>query len=184
MVRIKNTGLIFFHIDSGPVVDIGALLRGVVGLHEARRILALSGLTGEQYPMDVDALQVLLAVPSDWTPLAEVAATCQVAVTVLEDFARKGLAISDDGDASLTELRRRHTLGQRQASAGQPGRGLRGQQDGDPLAVASEIAGLPAETRKSSRNQSRAEGMLVPAIAATKRSGCPIGLATYIALSP
>jgi hypothetical protein len=60
-----------------------------------------------------------------------------------------------------------------------------------PLAVAREMAGLPAvggavqgtwiETLRSSRNQSSADGMLVPAMATTKRVGCPMGLATYIA---
>ena len=75
---------------------------------------------------------------------------------------------------------------------GRPAEGVVVTRIDSPLAVAREMAGLPAaggavqgtwiETLKSSRNQSSADGMLVPATATTKRVGCPIGLATYIAL--
>lgn len=107
MPKVRRTEYVFFYCQDGEYLDIPLLLQGQAVLEPARRILALSILTGETHAICRADLELLVSMPSKaWIDAAELEGG-EASVT---ELARKGLVVSDESDALLGELRQRDEL--------------------------------------------------------------------------
>lgn len=104
MPKVRRTEFAFFYCQDGETLDIPALLRGRAVLEPQRQLLGLSILTGETHAISKADLDVLVSLPArDWVDAAEL----DIGEASVSTLARRGLVVSDEPDALLSELRRR-----------------------------------------------------------------------------
>jgi putative peptide maturation dehydrogenase len=102
MPQFRRTKYLFLYCEDRQFLDIAHLLRGRAVVAPLRQILAITVLTGEEYPITRAQLDLLISIPSDkWVGRDGDDAR------VLRDLATHGLVLSDESDDHLLELRRR-----------------------------------------------------------------------------
>ena len=101
MSRIRRTRYLLFTCQDRLFLDVALLVRGVAEPTRTSELLALSILTGEEFPLTSGELDALVAIPTDWIDVD------RVDTALAETFARRGLVVTDSDDAELAELRRR-----------------------------------------------------------------------------
>jgi len=111
MGQIRRTRYVFFTIDNGPCIDIHRLLRGEAAISRVNQIYAVSLLLGDEYPITLDELKILFAVPAEeWIPSADAVEKYGLPDEALERFVRQGLLLTDESDQMSTERRRKDEL--------------------------------------------------------------------------
>ena len=103
MLRARRSAFLLFHLHDEHLLDLDAMLRGVVHTAAEPRLQALSILRGEEVPLEPGELETLYAFPAgEWVDV-ETERAAEV-----EALARKGLVVVDGSrEAELDELRRR-----------------------------------------------------------------------------
>lgn len=108
MPAFRRARHVFLRIEDEEFPDFPALLRGTARLTTIRRVWATSVLGGESYPLTAEQIELLAAMPrDDWVEAGDVAARHGVREVDLVELAREGLIVTDAGDPTLAELRRR-----------------------------------------------------------------------------
>lgn len=103
MPRVRRTHFLLFHLADSQQIDLGQLLRGVVAIGPgAPGVYALAILTGRRERLSRPELDALLSVPAErWIDEEELGAVDARSLAV------RGLLISDEDGARLSELRAR-----------------------------------------------------------------------------
>jgi putative peptide maturation dehydrogenase len=112
MTSIRRTSHTFFHSQDRVFFDLDQLFRGTAVLEPLKeQILAISILKSEEYPISIEALQILFEIPSDeWISSDQITKRYGVADDFIEDLAHKGLILSKQPDEPLPELIRRDKI--------------------------------------------------------------------------
>lgn len=108
MSRVRRTRYLAFTCSDEKTVDVGRLLRGSVDLVPVTQTYVLSVLTGMQHGLSTEEVSLGLTIPEDWTEREDLLkARGPADAKRLDDLARKGVVVTDDGTPELAELRRR-----------------------------------------------------------------------------
>ena len=108
MPRARRTAYLFFYLEDGGFFDLDMLLRGIVKVDSVSRILALSILGGQEYPLSAEDLQLLMDTPSDrWVSTAEIGGSS--VEPRIRELASKGLLLVDESE-EFAEFRRRDEI--------------------------------------------------------------------------
>jgi putative peptide maturation dehydrogenase len=101
VARFRRTAHLTFRVAETRVLDVGELLRGCVDIRREGGLRVRSLLTGEESPLTLDELRLLVEVPeSEWVEPADDGAA-------LEGLARRGLVVTDADDELVSGLRAR-----------------------------------------------------------------------------
>lgn len=105
VAQVRRAPHLFFYLRDGQFLDVPALLRGVARLSTVSQVWAISMLAGEEYPVSLEEIEILVDVPADrWTAIDLVRGDPDV----LLRFAQQGILISDDPGEPFATFRRRH----------------------------------------------------------------------------
>jgi hypothetical protein len=111
VAQVRRTKYLFFYFQDGSFIDIQSLIMGIVELAPVKQVLAISILKGEEYPISMEELQILLEIPSDnWISTTEIVDRFHRDLQMVDDLACKGLILSDEAKERLEELRRKDEL--------------------------------------------------------------------------
>ncbi len=102
--RVRRSKFVFFYVDDALSLDTRELLRGRIGLLDARQPFAVSALTGATEALTSKEWRCLLEIPAtEWRSIAEVALEPER----IGHFARQGILLSDMENPELDLIRRR-----------------------------------------------------------------------------
>lgn len=101
MARVKRARYLCFFCDDFPFLDVEEFLRGSVSPVLARQVYALSILRGELVELDAREFELATTTPeTEWVEPADPGRARRLAL--------KGVLLSEEDDAELARLRRRH----------------------------------------------------------------------------
>ncbi len=108
MTRLRRSCYFVVFCEDGPVVDLGAFLRGRVEVAQETHLQAVSALTESAHRVTSGDLDLLSRVSSrEWIARSRLAADHGVPEETLDALAEAGLLVSDAEDPVLQRLRRR-----------------------------------------------------------------------------
>ena len=104
MANVRRTPYALFYLIDDPTLDLTAIVAGPGPLPDGpARVLALSLLTGKQFPLSHDEAELLRDIPAgDWVSEEEVGRGSD-----LDGLLRAGVVVSDSDEPGATVLRER-----------------------------------------------------------------------------
>ena len=104
MPRVRRTRYLFFYCGDRHLLDIGQLLGGVARTTAVPQLHAISILRGQEYELTEDELAALVEIPTRWVEIDDLP---DAPASLVADFARRGLVVTDAPAGDEAELRRR-----------------------------------------------------------------------------
>jgi putative peptide maturation dehydrogenase len=105
MENVRRSRYALYYCGDSGLLDVAQLLRGTVEIKPHQELFGVSILTGDERPLDLRDLELLLRLPADrWLALDDLE---QAASQRILDLARAGLVVTDESTGPLADLRRR-----------------------------------------------------------------------------
>jgi putative peptide maturation dehydrogenase len=111
LTRVRRTRYVAFACADSPGLDVVRLLQGEIELVRTPGVFAFSALTAGRYALSAEELDLVVAVPEEWTATSTVLDGRPAGdVERLNQLADKGVIVTDEAAADRAELRRRDEI--------------------------------------------------------------------------